>query len=156
MIVIVVISIIIIQKSLIWGKFLLSKEISARKNPQFCQVQARDITCFCLVIMDNGSSQESALGAHLKTHIAEKWHKCNQCDFASSYASALKDHFKTHSGEKPNQCNQCDFSSSQVSNLRRHLETHSGKKSNKCNQCGYASSQAGHLRTHLITHRSEK
>ena len=89
------------------------------------------------------------------TNKGEKYHKCNQCDYAGKYAGTLKRHLRTHSGEKPNKCNQCEFASSQAGHLRTHLKTHTGEKPNRCNQCDFTCIQGNDLKVHMLKHRGE-
>ena len=47
---------------------------------------------------DSQNETENDQEKNLKSHSAEKLHKCNQCDYASSDSSNLRTHLKTHSG----------------------------------------------------------
>ena len=105
---------------------------------------------------DFASVRTSHLRKHLKTHYREKSHKCNQCEYTSVRAGTLRIHMKLYSREKSFKCDQCDFASVFPSNLRKHLKSHSGEKPNKCNQCEFASIQTGPLTAQLNTHIPEK
>ena len=49
---------------------------------------------------DSQNETENEQEKNLKSHSAEKLHKCNQCDYASSDSSNLRKHLKRHYGKK--------------------------------------------------------
>ena len=42
----------------------------------------------------------------LQTHIRDKTHKCNKCNFASPWEGNQKQHMRIHNGNKAFKCNK--------------------------------------------------
>ena len=64
---------------------------------------------------DNGETSNKCSDAGtLQVPSEEKSNKCSQCDFASSRTDVLRRHLKIHIGEKSHKCNQGEYKSSHL------------------------------------------
>ncbi|XP_055614099.1 zinc finger and SCAN domain-containing protein 22-like [Uranotaenia lowii] len=126
----------------------------------------------------------SYMREHMRTHRADKQHKCPYCDRLFVQANNLKYHIRKHLGEKPfvcevcnksfycashlkshmrvhgpqglYQCDKCPKTFNQECNLRKHLRVHSGEKPYKCNRCPKAFNSTSNLKNHQRLHADEK
>ncbi len=91
----------------------------------------------------------------MRTHTAEKTHKCEVCGQEFLQSGHLTNHMKRHTGEKPYKCKGCDKGFSRSSTLDVHMRTHTAEKPHKCEVCGQEFLHSGHLTNHMMTHTGE-
>lgn len=93
---------------------------------------------------------------HKRRCVAEKIHKCNECEMAFRGASDLIRHRRIHTGEKPFECSECNRRFAYRNNLKVHKRKHTGEKPFKCDECGERFAQSGNLVAHRRMHTGEK
>ncbi|KAK7868852.1 hypothetical protein R5R35_014179 [Gryllus longicercus] len=97
---------------------------------------------------------------HLRTHLREKPHRCDECGAAFAQKSQLTVHARTHSGERPYRCRVCRRAFAHSTALKMHVRRHTGEKPFKCLLCpapGAAFVQLPHLKKHMLCiHKTAK
>ncbi|CAB3383589.1 Hypothetical predicted protein [Cloeon dipterum] len=97
-----------------------------------------------------GKRYKGHLMQHLRTHLQEKPHKCDDCDMCFVQRSQLVVHQRIHTGEKPYPCTECGRRFAHSTALKLHMRRHTGEKPFICPLCpSTAFVQLPHLKKHM-------
>ena len=77
---------------------------------------------------------QSALDAHMVSHLEDPQHKCKDCDKAYFNRGDLVKHMKIHLNKVYN-CYLCDYKNADECNLKAHMRKHSNLKRYLCATC---------------------
>lgn len=97
--------------------------------------------------------------SHLKYHIGDRPHKCNECGKTYIEAQTLKIHLRTHSNTRPYICQHCGkqfFSASALTSHSKRMHDENYKFSS-CDICGAILSTPGNLNEHKkVVHNDDR
>lgn len=109
---------------------------------------------FSCHLCDFETKQEFLLRRHLKRHMGEKNHVCQECGRAFGSLDSLKNHMLVHTDERPWGCQYCSRTYKSKQKLRQHQRIHEGFRY-ECPVCTntFVTNQA--LRQHVTKNHPE-
>ncbi|XP_069488546.1 zinc finger protein 16-like [Ambystoma mexicanum] len=95
--------------------------------------------------------QEKVLIKHLRTHLNEKWHKCNECGQSFRTQALMTRHLQKHIKEKLFICPVCGKGFTGYAQLTAHEKTHEDDPF-LCRECGQSFSDVSSFLAHHKMH----
>nr|XP_021136557.1 oocyte zinc finger protein XlCOF6-like isoform X5 [Columba livia] len=105
---------------------------------------------------DKRFKNQTALDAHVQSHIRERPFHCTDCGKSYIYKQNLMSHQRIHTGEKPFTCTDCGQSFRNKNNLITHQRIHTGEKPFACSNCSKSFRQKKSLIIHQHIHTGKK